>query len=256
MKLRTLALLLLVSVGGCVMPTEENDFEEYLRKNPFRRAVSAIPFSWSPGIDSSMDACVAIFKSRTYYDSTIEDNWNGRAAFNDGENAIRIGGISFSDQSFGWDADYLRYEHYAGTGTSSEIVSISNYAGADLYSTPDLAGPTLLIGTSSRDTISKSKGKTFHYTGAVGGQLMTSYAFIGGDAAKGYDTVGSYWPWTQTEDNGSLTITPEHLKSLPVNTLLRITFSHDKFTSTLDSKGHKIGFYSSYNTSYYFDFVE
>ena len=234
------------AITGCKNATEST----YLPPTAYQRAVGPF-FPSFAGKDSSMDACLSLTRQTDAEppDSTL---WTATAAFNVGDYVSAIGLVSLGKNALPW---HIANDYYRATASivDSTVWTVVDYNSMNFSEKVTMPAKMKCLNHAAWDTVSKSTGFTIKYSGSEGRTLTISGIFSN-HIAPSRDSLG-FIEDSATPDTGSVTITPDMLKNIPVGSKIILEFWHDLFYSKViaqNTVSHKIGFYTQTESDFLF----
>jgi hypothetical protein len=216
----------------------------------YQRAVGPLYPSFA-GKDSVMDACLSLVRtySMEWPDSTF---WTATAAFNIGVYPQVIGLATVGDRPLPFipPSDYYMQEFPT---VDSTVWNITDYNTMNFSEPVTMPATMKCTNHSLWDTVSKSNGFTIQYSGFEG-RTLTASGFFSHHTAPYTDSLG-FLNVIAVSDAGTVTITPEMLKSVPVGGDVAIQLYHDRFYTKMISQNtisHKVGFYTQTESDLFF----
>ncbi len=241
-----IVLFFSTAMAGCKSTIEPTN----LPPTAYQRAVGPFYPSFA-GKDSSMDACLSI--TREYSDQQPDSTyWTATAAFNNGDYTSTIGLVSMGGQALPW---YSANDYYklSFPKVDSTVWSVIDYNTMNFSEHVTMPAKMNCLNHTLWDTVSKSSGFMIKYSGAAGATLTVSGIFLSSNSPL-KDSIG-FIEFSVHSDSGSVDITPDMLKAIPVGSKVDIELWHDLFYSKVISQNtisHKIGIYTQTENDFFF----
>ena len=247
-------LLILAGCEGGVTDQTKTLYPPAAMLTPYERVVDYTPAPDQPGSRVPLDACLGMWERVYHLGADSIRYYDVGAAFDQGLYPVKIDSVSFDQETLSWYSNDYSYTGYERSEPLRYDWAVYGYSGSVFRQTMPTARAIILASPAPLSSFSKSKGVNLQYYGEENGQLVIRYLH----AADSLDPNGAYvegQPF-RVADNGRVSLSPQLLHDVPVNSWVWIDLQHEAFSTVRDTIGHTIGLYSLRGDVYSFYVTE